>query len=393
MKLTVDAQNFVEAISWVTKSYDSKDDKAYVALIVNENGEGYLSHANQTSYMRSRSLMILDVDFEGDSENKAELALEGKFLQRLSGALGAAKGPIVLTKKLDDSRAPLDMKSPSGKFTLPLVDAKPSSAPTMTSLGEVDDNEYFDSLQRLAKLCDAVNAGYLPVVGTVDIKLSAEDKNATMMATDRYALGEIVVDFTPEAGAEELLEEVGNFLLPQDSAMLVAPSKGLSTSITLVHEKEGQKYGYSFADGRVALFSLSNTTPLAYENLKNSASANIPNSLKVSTSDLKKAIGIVSSLAYEEDSIWLDISTDGTLVVSDSHRTNTFSVEVSEHSVDADYRVKFIRPVINEAFSPISTGEMKFRWSNSKNAFVLVPVLDDGTDVENVFVLALPSDD
>lgn len=392
MKLTVDAKNFVEAITWVTKSYDTKDDKAYVALVVNDEGEGRLSHANPTSYMATR-LPVLAVEFEDDEEPLAELALEGKFLQRLSSALGGANGPIELRKALNKSSAPLDLKSPSGRFTIPMVDANIADAPAMTTLGEVDDNEYFDSLQRLAKLCDPVNAGYMPVLGTVGIKLDAENKSVVMMATDRYALGEIVVDFTPEDAAADFLEDVESFLLPHDNAMLVAPSKGLSTSISLVHEEEGRKFGYSFADGRVALFSLSNTSPLAYESLKKGASANIKNSVSVSTSDLKKAISIVSSLAWEEDSIWLDIRKNGKLIVTDAHRTNTLEVATSNTEVDEDYRVKFVRPVINEAFSPVSTADMKLKWVDQNKAFIMEPVLDDGTSVNNVFVLALPSTD
>lgn len=392
MKLTVDAKNLVESITWVTKNYDSKDDKAYVALGVSEDGESYLSHANQTSYIEGR-LPIVSVDFSGDSESSAELALEGKFLQRLASALGTATGNVELSKSLDKPKTSLDVKSSHGKFTIPLVDAVVAAAPEMTNLGEVDDNEYFDSIQRLAKLCDAVNAGYLPVLGTVDLKLDAEEGKLSMMATDRYALGEIVVDFTPDAAAGDILEDLSNLLLPHENAQLVSPSKGLSTSITLVYEEEGKKFGYAFADGRVALFSLSNTSPLAYGDLKKAASSKTKSSMTVSTSDLKKAIGIVSSLAWEEDSVWLDISKDGGLVVSDSHKTNTLAVDSENLVVDADLRVKFIRPVINEAFSPVSTGKMNLKWADAANAFILEPVLDDGSAVENVFILASPSAD
>lgn len=390
MKLTVDAKNFVESISWVTKNYDSKDDKAYVALVVSEDGESYLSHANQTSYIKHR-LPLMSVDFAGDSDNEAALALEGKFLQRLASALGTATGSVELSKSLNKSNTSLDVKSSHGKFTIPVVDSAIAAAPEMTNLGEVDDNEYFDSIQRLAKLCDAVNAGYLPVLGTVDLKLDAEEGKLSMMATDRYALGEIVIDFTPDAAAGEILDDLSNLLLPHENAQLVSPTKGLSTSITLVYEEEGKKFGYLFADGRVALFSLSNTSPLAYSDLKKAASSKTKSSMTVSTNDLKKAIGIVSSLAWEEDSVWLDISEDGELVVSDSNQTNTLAVDSENAVTDSALRVKFIRPVINEAFSPVSTGKMNLKWADASNAFILEPVLDDGSAVENVFVLASPS--
>lgn len=391
MKLTLDAKSFVEAITWSTKKLDPKDNAVYVAFVVKKDGSGYLFHMNPTSFMKS-PFQVLDSDFEkGEMEKgSVSLALEGRFLQRLASALSGVDGPIEVSREALSDTANLDVKTANGRFTVPLLAQKVSSEPTIHELGEVDDREYFDALQRLSKLCDAANAGFLPVLGAVDIKLEVTDKKIVIMATDRYALGEITIPFEAEAAAEDYVTEHGNVLLPFEDATLIAPSKGLTSSTTLVHEPKGKKFGYVFGDERVALFSLKDAEPIPYKKLKDKASSTVKNSFQVDANDFRKAIQTISNLAWDENGIWFDISEDG-LVVGDSYRKNKMTVEVEDMETDASYSVKFVRSVINEAFAPISTQRMNFRWLSEKSTFVLEPVLDDGTVADNVFVFVMPS--
>jgi hypothetical protein len=389
MKLTVDAKSFVEAAGWSTKSFDTKDDKAFVALHLTEGGAGFLSHTNNTSYMKS-PLTVLSTEFEEGEDPAVKLALDGRYVQRLAGALGGENGPVVFSRKAGDTRAALHVASASGKFTIPLADADVPSEPKLYTLGEVTDVEYFDALQRLAKLCDPVNAGFLPAIGAVDLYLDRDEKTLTLMATDRYALGEVVIDFAPAESGAAFFDEAKHVLLPYETAILIAPSKGSSSQVEFVHEKRGQKFGYSFTDGRIALFSLSNTTPIAYKALMENAAKDLENSITLQVADLKKALGIVSSLAWDEPGIYFEIASDG-LAITDSSKSNRFAVATSEVDVQSDQRVKFVRAVINEAFNPVSTATVRLRWNDEARPFILEPLLDDGTVQDNVFVLAIPS--
>lgn len=404
MKLTVDSKSFVEAANWVTKNYDAKDSNAYVALSVDNDGSAYLFHSNPTSYLKS-AFTVLDTEFTKSEANKGtlKLALEGRFLQRLGSALSGVTSPLEMTRDFSSDKATLDVKTPNGKFTIPLVDTKVASEPEIITLGEVDDREYFDALQRLSKLCDPANAGFLPVLGSVDISLNSDDKKITIMATDRYALGEITIPFDPTPEAAEFIEErmvnsgkeddqerKAHILLPVEDAQLISPSKGLTSSTILAHETKGGKYGYVFGDNRVALFSLKDADPLPYQKLKDKAAANIPNSFCVETTELKKAIQNISNLSWEENDIYLDITEDG-LVVGDASRSNKMNVEIEDVEIEQEYSIKFVRSIINEAFSPISTTKMNIKWANEKSPFVLEPVLDDGSVMDNVFVFVVPS--
>lgn len=394
MKAVIDTKSFVDAVSWVTKSYDAKNDRAYVALFIDENGDAYLSHSNLNSYMKSE-FTVVSVDFSEDEDTDTQFAVDGKYIQRLANAISSS-GQITISKKLSSDRTSLDVKTPSGKFTIPLLDSKIPASPKTVSIGEVDDNEFFDSLLRISKLCDPANTGSNSFIGSVDLGFDIDEDTVKLFATDRYAMGEITLGFTPENVDDEDVKEFvdDHILLPHSSAILVPPTKGINTSITLIGENDsngGLRFGYSFPDGRVALFSLMNAAKFPHtEAMKNKTKKSVEHSITVPTSELTNAIRVVSSLAWDEDDIYLIINKDG-LTVSDSNGTNKLSVAHSEidYDLDTDYRARFVRPIINEAFSPVSTPYVSLKWGESSSAFVLTPITEDGKEVDTIFVMAV----
>lgn len=396
MKLRVDTKSFVDAVAWVTKNYDAKDDRSYVALSIDEDGVGYLSHTNPTSYMKS-NYNVLEVDFDGDDVKEAQFAVEGKFLKTLAKAVGQGTGDVVISKKLKTAKTALEVKTSSGKFTLPLLDSVIGKAPKVVEIGEVDDNEFFDMLLRISKLCDTNTSGSSMFTGAVDFGFNKEDGSVKLFATDRFALGEVVLDFSAN---EDNDDETASYfvnnhaLLPYNNAVLVPPSKGVSTAVSVVAEssKNGAKrLGYSFPDGRIALFSLLDASPFpSVSDMKKKALAAVDSSITLPKSALINAINVVSSLTWDEDHIYLNISKDG-LIVSDSNDSNSLSVEHSDldYSSSETYRAKFLRATINESFSPIVTNDVKLKWGENSNAFVFEPVTEDGESVENVFVMSV----
>lgn len=395
MELKIDVKSFVNAVNWVTKSYDNKDDRAYVALSINEDGIGALSHTNTTSYMKS-DYTVLDVNFDGDDETEVDFAIDGTFLRKLAKAIASVDGEIVLSKKLKSKRTALEAKTVSGKFTLPLLDAKVSKMPKIIEIGEVDDNEFFDMLIRISKLCDTNTSGSSMFTGAVDLGFSTENNTVKLFATDRFALGEVALDFTPASTDDEKVNELlsKNVLLPYDKAGIVAATKGISTSISIIAESGSNgvlRLGYSFPDGRVALFSLLDATTFpSVEAMKKKATDLVSNQITVSKAELISAISVVSSLTWDEDHVYLNISQDG-LIVSDSSDANALQVDHSslEYEGNETYRAKFLRATLNESFSPITTSDVVLKWGEDSAAFVFEPITEDGQIVENVFVMSV----
>ena len=396
MKVVIDAKSFFEAVAWVTKSYDVRDDRAYVGLFLDESGSAHLSHANLGSYMKSE-FTVVSADFSGDADSSVAFAVDGRYLQKLASALSSGDA-ITLSKKLSSERTSLDVATKSGKFAIPLFSSKIPAAPKVIPIGEVDDSDFFDSMQRVAKLCDPANTGSNSFFGAVDLGFDAENNTLKMFATDRYAMGEIVVDFSPESdgSSSETLKRFTDehILLPHASAVMVPPTKGVNTSITLVGEDVDNgdaRFGYCFPDGRLALFSLLSADKFTMiDALKKKANNSIEQSITVATSDLAKAIQSVSGLAWDDDDIFLNISKDG-LAVTDSSSQNKLIVEYSEidYTLEDERRVRFIRPVINKAFSPVHTTTVRLKWGPSSSAMLFVPVELNGDEVDTVFSLAV----
>jgi DNA polymerase III sliding clamp (beta) subunit (PCNA family) len=386
MQLVVDTKSFADAVSWVAKTLDTKDDKSYIALVVNADGEGYLSHTNGLSYIKS-PLQIDRIELE-DDEDGVKLALGAQYTKRLASTLRDHTAPLTFSKDLNNPRTSLTVKRPQENYTIPLVEARIGAEPKYEVIGSVSDGEYFDTLNRLAKLTDPANAGVLPVIGTVDVRLDPDEKTITVMATDRYALGEIVIPFVPSPGAE-FFGENKNLLIPEERASMISPSKGSVDNIELIFENKSSKFGYTFPDGRIALFALSTAEPLAYGVIKKSASGTEGSAL-ISLVELKNAIASISSLVYDETNIQLTISEKG-LIISDIHETNALRVTLSEATaIDEPIIVRFSRSILNEALGPIATNRFNLKWKDEKSAFILEPVFDDDKVADNVFLLAIP---
>lgn len=388
MKLILDTKSFVDAIAWVSKTLDTKNDKSYIALVVNANGNGYVSHTNGLSYIKCE-VQVDSVELEPGRDG-VSLALDGAYVKRFASTFRDFGDPLTFTKELDDPRASLSVTRPQENYTIPIVDSVIGAEPKYETIGSVSDAEFFDALTKLTKLTDPVNSGIVGAVGAVDLLVDADEETVTLMATDRYALGEIILPFTPESGAQ-FFENVENLLLPAERAGLIAPSKGQVDQVELLHEAKSSKFGYRFPDGRIVLFALSTSDPLPYGPLKDNAETD--SSALVSVTELRNALSAISNLAYAEADIVLNMTKNG-LIVSDVNELNTRRVTIQgSEGIGEGLRVEFTRSILNEALVPLSSNRVNIKWKSEFAPFIFTPVLDDDSEADNVFLLAIPKQD
>lgn len=396
MKITITSKSLADAISWATRAFDNKDTAAHVDLVANSDGTVFLSHSNMTSFMRS-PVEATNVDIEG--RDTATLALSGQNIIRLGSVLDG-KGEVVFSKKLDSKTDSLEVRGPAGKFTIPVVGTTVAKTPSFVSLGEADEGEYFDLLKRLSQLADPESGRSIPALGTVDIKMDYENKSLVVMATDRYVLGEISIDFTPNDENLDVLKGSNQVLLPHESAVKV--TSGTSGSVfEFIREtsstKGAERFGYSFSDGRIALFSLSEAKPVNYAGMKKTSMENLTSNVILSASALKKTIGMISTLAWEETTVKFVINNEK-FVVTDEYRNNVLEIPAEEYNVseelledNEEFEVVFSRVVINKIFNAILTNKMRLNWSTSEKPFVIESVMDNDEIVKTAFALAVPS--
>lgn len=407
MKLKLDAKSFVDSIAWVTKNFDAKNEKSYVKLSIDEEeNEYYMSHGNINSYMK-QNFTVIKSSFAEDEEKSVSLAMDGKFLSRLAGAIPSS-GEVVLSKDLNSKQTSLFVKSTIGSFTIPLLTSTPVDDPDFVYLGEVNDNEFFASLSKISKVADTKNSGSQTFVGAVDLsfkKLEEEgESQINLFATDRYAMSGISLEFSPNEIEDEDEKEIAdklfskNFLLPASYASMVAPSKGLVTDITLIVEENkygSLRFGYSFPDGRIALFSLLDAQTFPnIDKVRDNFFNSVDSYVIVPTAEIESGIRTISSLAWEDEDVFFTITNDE-FTISDRAEKNKISVSISEINLpeeateDNPIVVKFMRSVMNSALSPVSTSKLKFGWNNDeKPLFTLSSVTEDDKVLDTMFSIA-----
>lgn len=395
MKIILEANEFTESVAWVTKNYDAKDDGAYVGFVMDENGTGFFTHLSETAY---RKAPLTASSVELDKDTSVSLALDGKYLQRLSATLGKTLGTIEL-RSTGDTVQNLQVVSTFGEFTVPVYLKKLGEVPTVVKLGEVSETDFLDGMQRVAKLSDNDASSNTPVITAIDVRLKPEDSRVSIMGTDRFALGEMEFNYTPAEGDDVegiLAIEDGvsrSFMIPATVAATVAPAKGSSELVDFVYDTENEKVGYSFADGRIALFSMIAGTPLKYTDMLNSAKKAVDNSLIINLNSLKKSVAAVSSLVWDETHIWLDIDAkDKTLIAADGHNKNTITTEVDELEADENIRIKFHRMTLGKSLNSLASTQVKIQWSSGEGTpiFIVQPVVAENEVDQSTTVLVQP---
>jgi len=398
MKLTIDPTDLADAVAWSIQNYDAKDTQSYVALTVDrDSGSASLTHVNQVSYMRA-PLPIAGLEFdEGEDETSYSIPLDGPYLKNLAGVvkrMGISE--LTITKKLTKKNDPLKVKGSRQNFTVPVLIVETKGSPQLTVLGETNDGELFNSLQRLAKLCTLASADAGAATGAVAVKFG--ETKLTLMGTDSYSLGEIILDYDPRAKElKQFSEKAANgsiVLVPRSAAMTVKPSKTASDTVELVYDPKGKKFGYSFDDGRIALFSLDQSTPTIYEALKKNVVDTSDASVDLDLQEFTRAIEAIASLSPEDMDV--NVKIEGTkkkkkFTVSDSKKSNVIDLEIDGMSFSGDVELSFFRDVISKSLVPVASSTVRmFFSSEGPQMVVLRKVREEDSKIdESVFSLAI----
>lgn len=398
MKLTVDPQNLADAVAWATQNYDQKDTQSYVALTLDrQSGKASLTHVNQVSHMHS-PLQISELEL--DSEEKDEsysIPLDGPYLKSLAAVLkrmGSAE--LTLSKKLTKKNDPLKVKGDRQSFTVPVLLVETKKSPALTVLGEVNDLEFLGAVQRLAKLCTLATADAGAATGSVAVDFG--ERKLTLMGTDSYSLGEVVVDYSPNGkDLKEFTEKSSTgstVLIPRAAALTVKPAKNAGENLELVYDSKGKKFGYSFSDGRVALFSLDQSTPTIYQSLKSNVIEVSDASVDLPLQDFTRAIESIAALSPDE--VDVSVTIDGTkkkkkLVVSNTKRTNTIEIDVEGMNYTGEVEMSFFREVITKSLIPVTGSSVRMFFSGEGPQMVVLRKLkdDDAKIDKSIFALAI----
>lgn len=381
MKITIDSQKLIDAINWASKTNGANDDT--LVLEVTESGEAFLSHMGSDSYILAP--LALTVAAEGDP---LRIPLDGTHLNRITSGLKLIPGDVDMEITGTGTSQTLVIKSlqyKSTRFRVQVYSHKPTAAPTFEKLGEVSDAEYFESLKGIHNAAAHEDEANTSALRSVDLAFS--DDKLVMMATNRWALAEITIDFTKDAEVDSSLLE-DHFLLPRDVASSIAATRDATEQVEIIYDSKTKKFGYRFADGRVALFGLNSGTPIPYARTKDDASKDVDREATVGLVDLKAKIRTISSFPESDGTVHWALTPD-LFEVQDKSGENSMQIDASIDLNGADSsKLVFIQSVLEVAIGVIRTQRVKLKWSENESHVLVVPVLDDGTDSSTVFAFA-----
>lgn len=391
MKISLKAKDFTESINWVTKGLDVKDESSFTSLYVDKEGRVFFIASSSQFYKKS-SVESISVKSDGEFH----ISFNPKFIQKLSGALSGSDDEITIEKS-DKKNSQLKVSSPHGNFTVPVMRAKPETNIKLTTIAEVSEQEFFEALTSVAPIANS-SSDSAEAVGTVSLAIGDSDdgdESITFMATDAFSLGEVVIDCSikkKDFDKDEI--NLDAILIPKASALMIPAPKSSINSMDIVFDSKGKRFGYSFTDGRVAIFGLDRSNPIIYKKMKDNIVKLADAHIDLSLDALKKSIGTISSLAWEEVDIRLVLNKDNkVLEIRDNTDSNSIEVPIDEMSYDGDSEVdlKFMRDVIKSAFSPISSSQMRLNFTSDGNtkACVFRPILEDGSVSETVLSFAV----
>lgn len=397
MKFKIEPKSLADTVAWAVQNYDAKDSQSYVALTVEkDSGKASLTHVNRASHMKA-PLAITELVFEeNEVEDSYSIPLDGPYLKNLAAVVKRMGiDELTFSKNLTKKNDPLKLKGDKQNFTVPVLMVETQKTPKLTVLGETADLDFLSAIQRLAKLCTLASADAGAATGAVAVHFG--EKKLTLMGTDSYSLGEIIVDYTPnQENLEEFAEKTVNesiVLVPRTAALTVKPSKVPTDMIELVYDYKSKKFGYRFDDGRIALFSLDQSTPTIYEALKNSVVEASTSYLDLELQELTRAIEAIASLSPEEVDVNIHIfggKKKKKFSVSDTRKSNVIELEVSSMNFEGELNVSLFRDVIGKSLIPLYSGAIRMFFADENAQMIVLRKLrEDGKIDKNIFSLAV----
>lgn len=381
MKITTDSQQLIDSINWASKTAGANDDA--VVLEVTDEGEASLSHLGADSYMRAP--LPLSVAADGDA---LRVPLDGTHLNRVTAGLKLIPGDVELNvtgKGTSRTLTITSLQNKASRFRVPTYSSSHAAAPTFSKLGEISDAEFFESLKGIHNAAAHEEEANTAALRSIDLAFS--ENKLVMMATNRWALAEITLDFTKDEDfdSEQLPE---HFLLPRDLAASIAATKDATAQVEIIYDATTQKFGYRFSDGRIALFGLNDGNPIPYGRTKTDAAKGVDREATVDLSDLKAKIRTISSFPESDGTVHWSLTPD-LFEIHDKSHENSMQIDANiDLAGDDSAKLVFIQAVLEVAIGVIRTQRVKLKWSANQSHILVVPVLDDGSDSASVFAFA-----
>lgn len=356
MTAEVSTLSFARAVSWVCSL--ASNEVANMSLkIGKEGGVAYISDA----------ALYAQAPFEVmKAEEDLEFSVELSFLKNFSKMLldrRSGAGAELLMKSV---RGSLEVKTHDSTHRCPTYASSPQPTVELDKLGVVDHEEFRDVLLSASSLADAKAASVVPLLGTVDLFGSKE--SLTVVGTDRKTLGEFVIG---ETAAKDWDTHVH---LPLSAARIDKSEDGSLTE--LVRDEETKRFGFQFADGRLALYSTVLVDSLDYRAMFDRFESATEFDVAVNGSEFVRAVRNVSTLANFNE-VDVDFNSDS-IVVSDRAKRNTVSLPLVSSTVEDECRFAFEADSLLKGLTSVPGETLSILLGKGQTPLIVRPVSAGG---------------
>lgn len=378
MKFKINSDNFAESLGWVTQGLGSHDDYP-VVLNLTSSSSAILSFFDGDTYFRDEvEISVSSGDFKEES-----YSLSADFIKRLSKVVKDYAGDIEFNKVKDG----LNGKSESGStFKIPTHDMSLLDNPEPIVIGDVNESDYFDVITRLSRIPDS--NGSTPMSSCIGYFIDGDQ--LVMLATDKYAFSQYKMEFTPGTSSASAKVKDRTYYLPASRANVSSSSKSSGGPMSLITDSKN-KFGYSFPDGRICLFSTkgNDVNSAVTEAMQNKVSGS-DQSARFSKRDLEKAIANISTLADSRDNMVRLIIDNESLFVSDIMENNQTFVTTSDNNVTGEVALTFDKNVLRKALLPVMDADVDISWTGEGTGVVQIKSIDtDGQSSDDIFIVCV----
>lgn len=359
------------AVRWASKVTQSKD---YSNISIHiANGVMTLSATNGVNSSKSKSDVVQKFDGELDfSINGMTLANAIKSIKDTTIKC-TLEGGKKLTIKSSRAKFSLDVTIPRNKLVLP-----PLPAP----LGRVEAKDFRTLMAHaISMTSDDPSA---PVLMTVRVEFSMQNKEVRMMATDRYKMVMRKMPFIPDANTKDTEDFGVDIEARSFKTLLTDLNDDDVLTLYATGVEETRQFGIATST-QIGMVSLKDVTPLNYNNfLRMSQSHNVI----FKRSDLAQAIAVTKPLMGTSKTA--EILIDGNDM---SLRTEMTDVDIEIVSTDLPEEPMSIwvsLDIVSPILSAGKSANLCFNIENSGKPVIVKELNDDGSPNGNYFSLFMP---
>lgn len=359
------------AVRWASKVTQSKD-YSNVSIHIS-NGVMTLSGTNGVNSSKSKSEVTQKFDGELD------FSIHG---MTLANAIKSIKSPTIkcsleggkkLVIKSSRVKFSLDVTIPRNKLVLP---------PLPPPLGRVETKEFGNLMNHAISMTS--DDPSTPVLMTVRVEFSMQNKEIRMMATDRYKMVMRKMPFIPDPNTQD----TEDFGIDIDARSFK----------TLLGELSDDEYITMYATGKEDLrqFGIATSTQIGMVSLKDVKPINYGNFLRMSNShnvvfkrsDLAQAISMTKPLMGSVKTA--EIFIEGNDMSLKTEMTDLDIDIVSSDLPPAPMSIWVSLDIVSPILSAGKSTNLCFNIENAGKPIIVRELNDDGSFNENYFSLFMP---